>query len=47
MKTDHDKPLNRVLQRVDERRRGFLRKLLTGGAVVTAIPALAASAVGA
>lgn len=40
MKTNHDDPRDQVLQHVDERRRGFLRKLLVGGAAVVAAPAM-------
>lgn len=40
MKTNHDDPRDQVLQHVDERRRGFLRNLLVGGAAVVAAPAM-------
>ena len=40
MNTNHDDPRDQVLQNVDERRRGFLGKLLVGGAAVVAAPAM-------
>ena len=40
MNTNHDDPRDQVLQHVDERRRGFLGKLLVGGAAVVAAPAM-------
>jgi len=40
MKTNHDDPRDQVLQHIDERRRGFLGKLLVGGAAVVAAPAM-------
>lgn len=40
MQPNHDSPRDQVLQHVDERRRGFLGKLLAGGAAVVAVPAM-------
>ena len=40
MNTNHDDPRSEVLQHVDERRRGFLGRLLAGGAAVVAAPAM-------
>jgi hypothetical protein len=40
MNTNHDDPRDQVLQNVDERRRGFLGKLLVGGAAVVGAPAM-------
>lgn len=40
MKTNHDDPRDQVLQQVDERRRGFLGKLLVGSSAVIAAPAV-------
>jgi hypothetical protein len=45
--TIHDNHLDQVIEHVDQRRRGFLRNLLAGGAALVAVPAMSAYALGA
>ena len=45
--TIHDNHLDQALEHVDQRRRGFLRNLLAGGAALVAVPARSTYALGA
>jgi hypothetical protein len=45
--TIHDNHLDQALEHVDQRRRGFLRNLLAGGAALVAVPAMSTYALGA
>jgi hypothetical protein len=45
--TIHDNHLDQVIEHVDQRRRGFLRNLLAGGAALVAVPAMSTYALGA
>jgi hypothetical protein len=45
--TIHDNHLDQAIGHVDQRRRGFLRNLLAGGAALATVPAMSAYALGA
>ena len=45
--TIHDSHLDQAFEHVDQRRRGFLRNLLAGGAALVAVPAMSTYALGA